>query len=678
MAVIGGGPRGTSVVERLIAGHRALGASAPALVIRVVEPHDPGPGHVWRPDQSRLFLMNTPCLYPTVVPVGAPAASIPESSVGLSFDAWRDRVVAGLVPGLDNDDVAECRGLASRDFPSRALYGRYLAWVFTEVVRTAPPGVAVVHHRNEAVGLDHSAAARHRDASAGRGGREWRITLDDGSQFDADDVVLALGHLAATLTPDQGRLQDAAARHGLQYWPPAVPADVAWNRLPAGKTVLVRGLGLNFFDAMIQLTEGRGGRFSSEDDGRLVYTPSGKEPRLVAGSRRGVPYRAKASLDSYFPRSVVLRFCTPEHALAFRASGVQPGFDHDLWPLLHRDVLWTYYSTLSRTAPAALLTPPDMFLAGLDAALVSDGPGWEAAAGEAVARAVPVELRLDVEALAHPFAGRRFADGAAFTATVLAYLDADAAGSAKGEDDPLKMAIGALNAGRTVIKQAVADGGISVSSWNAELRGWFEPLVEGLASGPPPLRIAQLAALVRAGIVRFVGPNPGFGFDPEAGLFRAASPWVSGDSFTAHYLVEAMMPANRVSTSLSPLMRQMLQQGMVRPATFMGETGTPVTSDGLDVTPPPYRAVDRSGREQESLFVIGLQLTSVQWGTAIAAHAGAALEAGSRTLLDADAIAGAVLDRASARTPRVVPSGERRSGAELNEAWTPVDASAAG
>lgn len=664
MAVIGGGPRGTSVVERLIARHRALGGSAPALVIRVVEPHDPGPGHVWRPDQSRLFLMNTPCLYPTVVPVGAPAARIAPSPVGLSFDAWRERVAAGLVPGLDDDDVAECTGLAAQDFPSRALYGRYLAWVFTEAVRAAPPGITVVHHRNEAVGLDRSASAR-------RGDREWRITLDDGSQFDADDVVLALGHLAATLTPEQGRLQDAAARHGLQYWPPAVPADVSWNRLPAGKTVLVRGLGLNFFDAMIQLTEGRGGRFSSGDDGRLVYTPSGKEPRLVAASRRGVPYRAKASLDSYFPRSVVLRFCTPEHTLAFRVAGVQPGFDHDLWPLLHRDVLWAYYSTLSRTDPAALLAPPGAFLAYLDAALATEGPGWEAAAGDVVAWAVPADLRLDVEALAHPFAGRRFADGEAFTAAVLAYLDADAAGSAKGEDDPLKMAIGALNAGRTVIKQAVADGGISVSSWDAELRGWFEPLVEGLASGPPPLRIAQLAALVRAGVVRFAGPNPSFGFDPEAGLFRAASPWVSGDSFTAHYLVEAMMPANRVSTSLSPLMRHMLHEGMVRPATFMGEAGIPVTSDGLDVTPPPYRAVDRSGREQGSLFVIGLQLTSVQWGTAIAAQAGAALEAGSRTLLDADAIAGAVLDRAPGRTPDAVPpSGELRAGAGVTAART--------
>ncbi|WP_104117707.1 FAD/NAD(P)-binding domain-containing protein [Arthrobacter sp. B1805] len=656
VAVIGGGPRGTSVVERLITQHRGLGEGAPSITIHVVEPHEPGPGHIWRTDQSRLFLMNTPCLYPTVVPVGATAADVEPPLVALSFDEWRISVNAGIVAGLEAADRAECARLSSSDFPSRALYGRYLAWMFAEVTRKAGPGVSVTHHRHEAVSLEpvapgpESTAARYdgadvggRPSSAGTSGR-WRILLDDGSSVDADEVVLAVGHLAATLTPEQERLQDAAARHGLQYWPPAVPADVAWNRLPAGKAVLIRGLGLNFFDAMIQLTEGRGGRFVPRDDGRLYYEPSGREPMLVAASRRGVPYRAKAMLESYIPRSVRMRFCTPHRVLAFRQSGIQSGFDHDIWPLLHRDVLWAYYSTLCRTGTAAG-DRPATFLAQLDEALALEGPAWESAAAAVVERYVPAAARLDVEALAQPFAGRRFADGEEYSAAVLAYLDADASGSAQGEDDPLKMAIGAMNAGRSLIKQAVADGGISDSSWNAELRGWFEPLVEGLASGPPPVRIAQLAALVRAGVVRFVGPNPSFGFDPDEALFRATSPWVQGDSFTARYLVEAMMPANRVSTSLSPLMRDLLRRGTVRPRTYMAEDGVPVTSAGLDVTAPPYRAVDRTGREHDSLFVIGLQLASVQWGTAIAAEAGAPLTAGSRTLLDADGIAAAVLDR---------------------------------
>ena len=94
----------------------------------------------------------------------------------------------------------------------------------------------------------------------------------------------------------------------------------------------------------------------------------------------------------------------------------------------------------------------------------------------------------------------------------------------------MKMTIGALHHGRAVLKTAVADGGITDESWVAGLRGWFESFVEGLASGPPALRSEQLAALVSAGVVRFVGPDPKFGVDRKAGTFTAVSPWVGNSA----------------------------------------------------------------------------------------------------------------------------------------------------
>ncbi|WP_278255872.1 hypothetical protein [Nocardioides convexus] len=54
----------------------------------------------------------------------------------------------------------------------------------------------------------------------------------------------------------------------------------------------MRGLGLTFYDSLALLTEGRGGRYV--DDGTaLRYLPSGNEPLIVAGSRSGVPLRAR-------------------------------------------------------------------------------------------------------------------------------------------------------------------------------------------------------------------------------------------------------------------------------------------------------------------------------------------------------------------------------------------------
>ncbi|MDT4987408.1 MAG: hypothetical protein QOI74_1502, partial [Micromonosporaceae bacterium] len=58
VCVVGAGPRGVSVLERLCAHVRA---SAPDRPVRVhlVDPHRPGAGGVWRTDQSRHLLMNT-------------------------------------------------------------------------------------------------------------------------------------------------------------------------------------------------------------------------------------------------------------------------------------------------------------------------------------------------------------------------------------------------------------------------------------------------------------------------------------------------------------------------------------------------------------------------------------------------------------------------------------------
>jgi hypothetical protein len=473
-----------------------------------------------------------------------------------------------------------------------------------------------------------------------------------------------LGHLESRLNAEQRELQAGAGQLGLLYLPPAAPADVDWSVVPAGQPVLVRGMGLNFFDVMGQLTEGRGGKFVESGSGGapaafasagstgLEYIPSGDEPLIIAASRRGTPYRAKANLAGYYPSGVTLRYCTEAAVRRFVAAGITPGFDHDLWPLLHRDALWAYYSTLVRTRPDAV-TEPEEFLALLQETMRPHAHSvshWEADADVLIARHVAPDQRLNLPGLAAPLAGRSFASRADVDAAVVEYLLDDARRSALGEDDPVKMTIGALHHGRAVLKSAVADGGITDESWVAGLRGWFESFVEGLASGPPAIRAEQLAALARAGVVSFVGPDPKFSLDRNSGSFTAASPWVrDGAAVHARGMIEALAPANRVAVNLSPVLEQLLADGLVRPRLMMTVEGAPVETSGLDVSPHPYRPVGANGSVTEGLYVLGLQLSAAQWGTAIAAEArqqsGPVYRSGQRTLRDADEIARHILGR---------------------------------
>lgn len=650
VVVIGAGPRGSSVLERLAANWKArredgaLDAGA-RLEVHLVDPYPLGSGHVWQPGQSRLFLMNTQSFFPTLIPedpdLAAPLA-------GGSFNAWRAAVAAGHADARDRlseDERAELLALGPDAFPSRALYGRYLEETLAAVVGRIESdplleGFHPVHHRTEAHAVRRT------------GDRGFVVELHEGS-IAADRVVLALGHVPAQLNPEQRELYRAAQDLGLSYFPPACPADVDWSLVPGGEPVLVRGMGLNFFDVMGQLTEGRGGRFERRD-GELHYLPSGHEPVIHAASRRGGPYKAKAQISSYYPKERQLRYLTESAVQRFRRSGVKPGFGHDLWPLLQRDVLWAYYDTLVTSDPNAIRDAAE-FLDQLEELLrphAHSPEDWMVPVTALIERCVPERLRLNLRALAAPFALQRFDSAAAFDAAVVSTLDEDVRRSAAGEKDPVKSAVLILHSGRSLLKDAVADGGITEESWVTELRGRFESLVEGLASGPPALRIEQLAALARAGVVHFVGPEPRFTVDRAAGLFQASSPWVNGSEVRARTLVEALAPANRVSAAASPLLRQLLEDGLVRTRLMMRPEGGPTEASGLDVVAHPYRAVAGNGDVQEDLHVLSLQLSAVQWGVAIAAEAFSAgpdgeptelFRSGQRTLRDADEIARAVL-----------------------------------
>lgn len=635
VALLGAGPRGTSVLERLLANWAAERPGGTSLQIHVVDPYPAGSGHVWQPEQSRLYLMNTQAFYPTLIPedwgLAAPLA-------GGSFDQWREaRRSDGT--GLNEAEKSELATLDSHDFPSRALYGRYLRQTLAELLDRLPDGVEVTFHETLAV------AAHPVDGM-------FDVELADGGRLTVESVVLALGHIESRLNPEQKSFKRAADELGLLYFPPAPPADVDWQAVPDNEPVLVRGMGLNFFDVMGQLTEGRGGKFveaGAPGAGVLEYRASGREPRIIAASRRGTPYRAKAGLEGYYPSSITMRYLTEDAVDRFRAAGIQPGFDHDLWPLLHRDALWAYYSTLARSQPAAIKDPAQ-FLTDLEDALQPHAhttANWESDVEILVEKHVVASRRLNLRGLAAPLAGRTFESRRDLDAAITAYLDDDARRSALGESDPVKMAIGALHTGRAILKTVVADGGITDESWLAGLRGWFESFVEGLASGPPALRSEQLAALARAGVVSFVGPDPKFSVDRGAKVFRAASPWVHEGPAEARTLIEAMSPANRVGINISPLLEQLMSDGLVRTKIMMSVEGTPMQTTGLDVEPHPYRPIAANGSITENLYVLGLQLSASQWGNAIAAEArprsGLAYASGQRTLRDADEIARSIL-----------------------------------
>ncbi|WP_410469258.1 FAD/NAD(P)-binding protein [Streptomyces europaeiscabiei] len=348
IALVGAGPRGTSVLERICASAPELLRPGTRLTVHVVDPAPPGPGQVWRTAQSPHLLMNTVASQVTLFTDDSVDCSGPIRP-GPSLYEW---ATGGKRKSDGSHQPGGSDELGPDDYPTRAQYGRYLEWVFAEVVRAAPPGIRVEVHATRAVRLDDA------PDDAPEGGQ--RLTLATGRVLSGlAAVVLTQGHLPTVPDRTERDLTAYAARHGLRHVPPANPADLDLSPVAPGEPVLLRGLGLNFFDHMALLTTGRGGHFVHDDEqeggkdgpkddgkGALRYVPSGHEPRLYAGSRRGVPYQARGdNAKGPYGRHTPL-VLTPEVIAAFRKradSGEAPDFLAEIWPLVAKEVETVYY-----------------------------------------------------------------------------------------------------------------------------------------------------------------------------------------------------------------------------------------------------------------------------------------------------------------------------------------------
>nr|WP_307665987.1 FAD/NAD(P)-binding protein [Streptomyces sp. V1I1] len=748
MAVVGVGPRGTSVLERLCASAPELTPDT-QLTIHLVDPAPPGPGRVWRTDQSAELLMNTVASQVTLFTDDSVACEGPIRP-GPSLYEWATGI-AGEKLGPD-------------EYPTRACYGRYLEWAFSRSVASAPQSVTVEVHRARAVRLEDDREGAVGDGAPAAAARTWpeaqagaartrpeaqtaaartraeaqataagtragargtvpqprtagdatapgatapdapaataldelaatgtdapaattplqTLTLDDSTTITGlSAVILAQGHLPVVSRQTQAHLTEYAARHPrLRYFGPANPADLDLSPIAPGESVLLRGLGLNFFDHMALLTTGRGGAFVRGDDGTLTYTPSGREPRLYAGSRRGVPYQARgdnAKGSSGRHEPLVL---TPDVIAVFRKradEGDPPDFLTEIWPLVAKEVETVHYEALLAArepepergpergpGPGPGPGPDGLALRGFRDRYLDAPHGSPQETAVLDEFSIAHQDRWSWDRISRPYADERFASPAEHRAWLLTHLRQDAAAAALGNvEGPLKAALDVLRDLRNELRLIVDHAGLSGSSRRDHLDRWYTPLNAFLSIGPPRRRIEEMTALIEAGVLDVIGPRTTIGMSDEVldGAFTAESPDVPGSFVTATTLIEARLPEPDLRRTCDELLGRLLKTGQCRPHTIDGyETG------GLDVTQRPYRLINRQGRPHPRRFAIGVPTEGVHWVTAAGARPGV----DSVTLSDADAVARAALrtlgpSRRSTEAESVVEIG-RRATVEL-------------
>ncbi|MER5311284.1 FAD/NAD(P)-binding protein [Streptomyces sp. NPDC002773] len=622
IAVIGSGPRGISVLERLAVrtaaeAEAAAGGTPRSVRVHLIDATEVGAGRVWRTDQDPWFTMNTVISQVTMYS-GDPDDGPARPGAGPSLGQWiAERARSGEEP------------LGPDDYAPRVRYGRYLADVYRTIADSLPDHV-------ELVPVTGRVTALRTGADSG-----YLLSLDTAPHLlEADRVVLATGHPFNAPDDFERAMLDFAARTpGTRYVCGDSAADMPLGEdsvLP-GSAVAIRGIGLSFYDVMLSLTVGRGGTFGTRDDGALVYRPSGREPRIVAGSRSGLPIPARGRNQKEPSFSHKALFLTRDALLAARAARRARGgtgqldFAEDVQPLLLREIEHVHYVTHVRTtrgpraAEAFAEAHADALRTGADRRrLLAD-----AGLGD-----VPP---LDLHALARPFGDERFGSPREFRDRLLTVMDEDLAAASLGTlDGPLKSALDVLRDIRNVVREAVDFGGLLPDSHTGFFHSRFLPVNALLSAGPPMYRVEQLRALIQQGVVEVAGPGSVFGTDARAGGFQVSSPRVEGSARLVHTLIDARIPTPDLRRDTSPLTRQLVEEGMVRAYVIEGPGGSRYVTGGLDVTESPFHVVDARGVPQPDLYALGIPTEHTRWFTQVGSS-----RPGVATLFyrDADAIA---------------------------------------
>lgn len=478
------------------------------------------------------------------------------------------------------------------DFASRGMMGVYAAWFFEWLTQRV--------RQNQTLTFTQQAVTQVTPI-----GQKFQLTLADGMQILSDQVVMALGHSDDYLSEEEAGFKTFAAENQLKYVAPMHPAEADLSAFDENDTIIVRGLGLSFFDYLSALTVGKGGQFVRNAAGELDYIPSGHEPHVIAGSRGGFPLHARGVNEKDTSELYVPKFFTLPALDALRAAGGGHLQYDDFEKLVVKELTYKYILNQLAIMPNRL--PYDQAEALRQALLTSDD--LTATAKAFGLDDIPV---FDIDLIRNP---TRDLDAAVDYATWFkTYLRADIADAKLGNKHaPFAGTFDIMRDIRDRIRYVIEHEYFDADEYEKFLRQ-FKPFDVSVSVGPPLERIEQLLALIEAGIFEVTAPQ--IHVDTEGQQFVARD--VRQQEFRGNALIEARLGATDIAISRNPVIENLRQQGLLVQPTRTRADGSTYQIGAATFDRQTFEVIDQNGNKVPHLYIYGITLEGLKWfGTVI-------------------------------------------------------------
>ncbi|MBD2777896.1 FAD/NAD(P)-binding protein [Iningainema sp. BLCCT55] len=594
------GPRGLSILERIVVFARAKQFPPDVNVnINIFDPNPLGAGCHFT-DQPEHLLVNT---------------------IASQITIFLDHTVQGSGLILEGPSFYEwlCDHTSSSHDPNgyypRKLLGEYLQWGFHYLCELASETLNIT-------------TVSQRVISAYSSLTRWCIKTENGEIYHQNYVFLTTGHEHEILKKDEENRRLFSA----------YPLHLSTSGIQSHETVALEGLGLSTCDILSMLTVGRGGKFIRNQEGVICYQASQKEPKIIAFSRSGLPLSARASNEKEVREQYKANFLTRKAISELKEKYQKIDFTEHLLPLLLSDLEFIYsktyikkhhgYIAASKFAQAYLTAKEDQ----RKSLIFNFIPPWH---------------QFNWEKLVNPIPDYALESKNCFNEWLDNYLDEDVRNASEGNvSNPLKAACDVLRDLRDNLRYAIDFAGLTESS-HRWLLSSFIPVMNRLAVGPPKVRIEEMLALKKAGILKMdLGPNPQWRFDKKSNLFVITGQFetVEAEVFIRSRIA---MPLPQESSNL--LLQQLIADGLARP--FFNNRFHP---NGLDIS-QDFNLISREGDVYKNFWVLGTPTEGPKFYTFILPRP----FVNSTALLDADRVVQSLVNQINAKYAPI--QNQRRS-----------------
>ncbi|RAI93856.1 FAD-NAD(P)-binding protein [Algoriphagus yeomjeoni] len=510
IAIVGLGPKGLYGLERLLANLAEAEYPFPTEIHLFNKSDSFGAGEIYNPAQPSYLKMNYVNGYINMWPEQKPKPNVPHPK---SFVEWL------------NERKDEFPNDSEYTFSSRATVGRYLSEGFNELLENCPEHISIFKHVGDVIGIEQNEDGYSVDCKVSDDNVPLRVNA-------IQNLLIATGHPC---------INDADLVAQDTHIDFIYPVDLRLKGISSGSKVAIKGMGLTFIDAVLALTEGRGGKFVADETGDLIYTKSGMEPEvLYPFSKSGMLMIPRG--NTYGKSSLAPFYFNKESVEYSETLEGKYDFEHQLLPLIEQDFTVVYYSKLFSSK-------------GLKLEVLKDYAEVEFQI-ENFHEQNPDLPRFDF----YSFLEGTISDGELNKST-LEFIRMSIQEAERGvEESAFAAAADAWRHLSDLFNELYSFGGLKPQSQKTFLEKYAGHL-NRISYGPPIENMKKIEAIAKAGLIDFsFSQNPEISYSSKTILSNNKEEKVSVD-----FLVDARVPKIQLHRCAGPLYSTLLEQNLIIP-----------------------------------------------------------------------------------------------------------------